>query len=123
MKATVLTFLLAAFFAIPAFAQDADDRDDVEGMLEKRAQQISDMLTERLALSEEQREDVYEATEEMLEETTEDDDSRGEILKEYDEDMEDILNDEQYAQYMEGDLRKEMMEMAKWKAHNERMHK
>lgn len=110
---------MALFFALPAFAQEADEQPR---NIDEKADRITEMLTEALALSEDQREEVYEATQEMLEEKAEGDDTRGEILKEYDEELKEVLNDEQYAQYMEGDLRSRMMKVAKFKAHQERVH-
>ncbi len=116
----VLTLAFTVFLGSAAMAQSADEQaSDINEM----ADRITEMLTEQLALSEDQREEVYEATLEFYEDMAEhDNDTRGQIQKEYDEEMRETLNDEQYAQYMEGDVRKKMMHKQKTKYHNSRMH-
>ncbi len=113
MKTKIFAFALSMFLAVPVIAQEADEQpNDVD----ESADRITEQLTRALALSEDQREEVYELTVEMLEEKHEDDESRGEVMAKYDEEMAEILNDEQYAQYMEGEDRKSMMMVEKHKA-------
>lgn len=98
MKTTFLTLIMALLVSLPVSAQNDSEQPTNN---EELANRKTEMMADKLMLSQDQREEVYQATLEMLEDKRSGDKSKGEAKKEYDEEMREILNDEQYLSYRE----------------------
>lgn len=121
MKKIALVLIFAFFTGLQALAQEKHHRAENP---EVAAREMTKRMSEKLDLSDEQFEQLYEANLEMAEARQQRHEEKRELQKRHDQRLEDILNEEQYQRYQKQKVhRMKKMEKRhdKKSEHHERM--
>lgn len=116
MKKQILTGLLAMLICLPAMAQKRGDYKDKSP--EEKAKMMTERMTEKLKLNEDQQTAVYQAHLEVVQAQEKSKDEKEALREAHDAKMKSILTEEQYAEYvaLRDQRKKRMRDMRKKRA-------